>query len=170
MTDAQNGVLNAATQWLERSLDDSSNRRLVLADSFLACDAILALVGGVARGLVVNEATVTARVRRELPFMATETILMAAVMRGGDRQHLHEQIRLHSLEAQAAVARGEENPLIASLAEDADFRLSREEIDAMLDPLAFVGRSGAQVQEFIAEEVNPVLARFEAAVIDEPSV
>jgi adenylosuccinate lyase len=170
MSDSLNGVLNASTQWLERSLDDSSNRRLVLADSFLAADAVLTLSSGIIAGLVVHHPAIEARVRRELPFMATETLLMEACLRGGDRQHLHERIRVYSLEAQAAVAQGEENPLIDRIASDADFRLSKEEILERLDPVAFTGRSAEQVAEFVAEEVDPLLARFEAAPIEDPRV
>ncbi len=98
ITDSLNGPLNTSTQWLERSLDDSANRRLVLPDSFLCADAVLGLAAHIAAGLVVREGTVAARVARELPFMATETLLMEAVLRGGDRQHLHESIRGYSLE------------------------------------------------------------------------
>ena len=112
ITDSLNGPLNAATQWLERSLDDSANRRLVLADAFLAADAVLNLAGHIAGGLQVREVSVAARVDRELPFMATETILMEGVKRGGDRQELHELIRLYSLSAQESVERGETNPLL----------------------------------------------------------
>ena len=169
-SDALNGALNSATQWLERSLDDSSNRRLVLTDSFLTCDAILSLAAGIVRGLVVNEEVIAARVRQELPFMATETLLMEAVLRGGDRQELHERIRIHSLEAQAAVARGEENSLIDSIAADSDFRLSRQEILDRLDPQAFTGRSAQQVDELVRERANPILERFPAAEVEDPRI
>ncbi|HXO20777.1 MAG TPA: lyase family protein, partial [Thermoanaerobaculia bacterium] len=129
ITDSLNGPLNAATQWLERSLDDSANRRLVLADSFLAADAVLGLAAHIAAGLEVREATVAARVARELPFMATETLLMEAALRGGDRQELHERIRVYSLEAQAALEAGAaDNPLVGRIVADADFRLSRAEV------------------------------------------
>ncbi|MEM1183202.1 MAG: adenylosuccinate lyase, partial [Acidobacteriota bacterium] len=130
MTDAMNGPLNMATQWLERSLDDSSNRRLVIPDALLGADAVLGLSAHLAGGLRVRPSVIRSRVDRDLPFMATETILMEAVVRGGDRQELHERIRVASLEAQAAVERGEANPLIDRIAEDSAFRASREEIES----------------------------------------
>lgn len=170
ITDSLNGPLNTATQWLERSLDDSANRRLVLPDGFLCADAILGLAAHVAAGLVVREAGVAARVARELPFMATETILMQAVLRGGDRQHLHERIRIHSLEAQAALERGGENPLIDRIAGDPDFRLTRAEVESWIDPIAFTGRSAEQVDEFLAEVAAPALEGTQAAEIAAPRV
>ncbi len=157
ITDSLNGPLNAATQWLERSLDDSANRRLVLADSFLAADAVLGLAGHIAGGLVVRQDAVQARVARELPFMATETLLMQAALRGGDRQQLHERIRVYSFEAQAAVARGEDNPLIGRIAADPDFHLDLADAEGCLDPVAFTGRAAQQVDEFLADEVEPAL-------------
>ncbi|HEX2222836.1 MAG TPA: adenylosuccinate lyase [Thermoanaerobaculia bacterium] len=170
ITDSLNGPLNTATQWLERSLDDSANRRLVIPDAFLCADAIVGLAGHIAAGLTVREGTVAARVGRELPFMATETLLMEAVLRGGDRQHLHERLRTLSFEAQDAVAHGGENPLIDSIAADADFRLTREEIDPWLDPVGFTGRSAAQVDEFLDEVVAPALAGLELAEAAAPRV
>jgi adenylosuccinate lyase len=170
LTDSLNGPLNAATQWLERSLDDSANRRLVLPDAFLTADAIVLLAGHIAGGLVVNEPAIAARVRRELPFMATETLLMEAALRGGDRQQLHERIRRYSLEAQAALARGEDNPLVERIAGDPDFRLSREEVEPWLDPVAFTGRAAVQVDEFLAEVAAPALAGLEAAPAAAPRV
>ena len=124
LTDAANGPLNTATQWLERSLDDSANRRLVIPDSFLTADACANLAAHIAQGLRVREETVARRVRQELPFMATESWLMTASLRGGDRQDLHERLRKHSLDAQAAVEHGDANPLAASVAGDAAFGLS----------------------------------------------
>jgi len=170
LTDSLNGPLNAATQWLERSLDDSANRRLVITDSFLAADAILLLAGHVAGGLTVRAATVAARVARELPFMATETLLMEAALRGGDRQELHERIRRYSLEAQDAVEGGGDNPLIERIVADPDFRLSRAEVEPWLDPAAFTGRSAAQVEEFLAEVAGPALAAVSAAAVEAPRV
>lgn len=170
MTDSLNGPLNTATQWLERSLDDSANRRLVLPDSFLTADAILGLAAHIAAGLIVREGTVAARVARELPFMATETILMESVLRGGDRQHLHEKIRGYSLESQSTVERGGENPLVGLIVADPDFRLTREEVEPWLDPVIFTGRSARQVDEFLAEVIEPALAGAEAAEIAAPRV
>ncbi|HEY8020696.1 MAG TPA: adenylosuccinate lyase [Thermoanaerobaculia bacterium] len=170
LTDSLNGPLNVATQWLERSLDDSANRRLVLTDSFLAADAVLSLAAHIAAGLSVREATVAARVARELPFMATETLLMEAALRGGDRQELHERIRRYSLEAQAAVEGGGDNPLVGRIVADPDFRLSRAEVEPWLDPRAFTGRSAAQVEEFLAEVAEPALAEVAAAAVEAPRI
>jgi adenylosuccinate lyase len=170
ITDSLNGPLNASTQWLERSLDDSANRRLVIPDAFLCADACLGLAAHIASGLVVREATVAARVARELPFMATETLLMEAALRGGDRQELHERIRGYSLEAQASVEGGGGNPLIDRIVTDPDFRLTREEVDPWLDPVAFTGRSAAQVDEFLAEVAVPALENMEAAEVAAPRV
>jgi adenylosuccinate lyase len=170
LTDSLNGPLNAATQWLERSLDDSSNRRLVLPDAFLTADAVLSLAAHVASGLRLDEAAVAARVRRELPFMATETILMKGVLAGGDRQALHERIRRHSLAAYQEVAAGGDNPLLDRIAADPAFGLSREEIEAAIEPRAFTGRSAEQVDELLAERVEPLLARAETAEVEAPRV
>lgn len=170
ITDALNGPLNTATQWLERSLDDSSNRRLVLPDAFLGCDALLTLAAHIAEGLTVREETVAARVARELPFMATETILMESVLKGGDRQVLHERLRVLSFEAQDAVRRGEDNPLVERIAGAKEFRLSREEIASFVDPKYFTGRSAQQVEEFLAEVVRPALKGVEVAEVAGPRV
>ncbi|HUO87001.1 MAG TPA: adenylosuccinate lyase [Thermoanaerobaculia bacterium] len=170
LTDSLNGPLNAATQWLERSLDDSSNRRLVIPDAFLATDAVLSLAAGIAAGLMVREEVVAARVERELPFMATETILMEAVRRGGDRQELHERLRVHSLAAQDETARGGDNPLLAAIAADPGFGMEPGEVAALVDPEAFTGRSSAQVEELLAEVVDPLLARHEPAAVEAPRV
>ncbi len=170
LTDSLNGVLNTATQWLERSLDDSSNRRLVLPDAFLCADAILSLAAHISEGLVVREPAIAARVARELPFMATETLLMEATMRGGDRQELHERLRRYSLEAQEVVAAGGDNPLIDRVLADPDFRLERAEVESWLDPQRFTGRSEAQVEELLAEVVEPALAGVEAAAVEAPRI
>ena len=170
MTDSLNGPLNTGTQWLERSLDDSANRRLVLPDALLCADAILGLAAHVAAGLTVREEMVAARVARELPFMATETLLMEAALRGGDRQELHERIRRYSLDAQESLARGGGNPLIERIVADPDFRLTKEEVEPWLDPVGFTGRSAAQVDDFLAEIAEPALAGFEAAAVTAPRV
>ncbi len=170
MTDSLNGPLNAATQWLERSLDDSSNRRLVLPDAFMTADAVVSLAAHVAAGLRLDEAAVETRVARELPFMATETLLMQAVLKGGDRQELHERIRRYSLEAREVVTGGGDNPLLDTIAADPDFRLSREEIEAAVDAKAFTGRSAEQVEEFLRDRVGPVVERVEAAEVETPRV
>ncbi|HVS16019.1 MAG TPA: adenylosuccinate lyase [Thermoanaerobaculia bacterium] len=170
ITDGLNGALNASTQWLERSLDDSANRRLVLTDSLLTADAILGLAGGLCAGLRVHREAIATRVERELPFMATETFLMEGALRGGDRQELHEAIRRHSLDAHAAVSAGRDNPLLDSIAADPRFGLARDQLAALLDPVAFTGRSAPQVVEFLEEHVDPLLARLAPAPVEEPRV
>ncbi|HEX4952952.1 MAG TPA: adenylosuccinate lyase [Thermoanaerobaculia bacterium] len=167
ITDSLNGPLNTATQWLERSLDDSANRRLVLTDALLTCDAILGLAGHLAGGLVVRPATIRARVDRELPFMATETLLMQAVKKGGDRQELHERIRRASLEAQESLEAGGENSLVDRIVGDPAFRLTREEVLSWLDPQAFTGRSAAQVDEFLTQVAEPALTGLQAETLVE---
>lgn len=170
LTDAWNGPWNAATQWLERSLDDSSNRRLVLPEAFLTADAVLLLAAHLARGIVVRPEVVAARVARELPFMATERILMQAVLRGGDRQELHERLRQVSLRAQEEVARGADNTLLESIASDPAFRLGREELRELLDPASFTGLAASQVEQFLEEVLEPALAGAEAAEPEAPAV
>ena len=150
----------AATQWLERTLDDSAVRRIAIPECYLACDAILILVENVAKGLVVWPKVVEQNLRAELPFMATEEILMAAVRAGGDRQHLHERIRLHSREAARVVkAEGKPNPLLRLIAEDPAFAAVRDALGDLLHPARFVGRAPEQVDEFLGEEVHPRLGR-----------
>lgn len=169
-SDAANGPMNSATQWLERSLDDSSNRRLVLTDALMTADAVVNLAAHIGGDLRVREATIRARVERELPFMATETFLMEAVLRGADRQELHETIRGYSLAAQEAVEAGGANPLIDSIAGDPSFRLSRPEIEALIDPQKFTGRSAEQVEEFVSAEVEPILEAASAHQVEAPRV
>ena len=159
---SQNGALVSATQWLERTLDDSANRRLSIGESFLAADAILEIAINVTSGMVVYEKMIERHLREELPFMATETILMEAVKRGGDRQDLHEKIREYSMEAAKRVKyEGLDNNLIEKIIADGSFKMTEEEILGIMDPKNFTGRSKEQVDEFIAEQVNPVLAKFD---------
>jgi adenylosuccinate lyase len=148
-----------ATQWMERTLDDSANRRLVIPQAFLAIDAVLILYENVASGLVVYPEVIARNLREELPFMATENILMAGVAAGGDRQDLHERIRQHSQAAAAEVKqRGMPNDLLERLRQDAAF--SKVNLDAALDPAKLTGRSGKQVDEFLAEIVAPIRQRY----------
>jgi adenylosuccinate lyase len=161
LTTALDPAITASTQWLERTLDDSANRRIVIPQSFLAVDAILLLYINVADGLVVYPAMIERHLREELPFMATEYILMEAVKRGGDRQELHERIRRYSVQAGRQVKEeGKPNDLINMIASDPVFSLSRQEIDAIMDAKNFVGRAPQQVVEFIGENVRPVLEKY----------
>ena len=170
ITDSLNGTLTTATQWLERSLDDSANRRLVIPDMFMTADAVLTLAGGIAAGLTVRPEAIQGRVDRELPFMATESLLMKATVAGGDRQELHEIIRRYSMEAHEAVSRGEANPLIQRILADPAFGLSADDAAECLDPVGFIGRSGEQVIDFLEEVVGPALAGLDVASAEEPRV
>lgn len=148
-----------ATQWLERTLDDSANRRLVLPQAFLAVDALLMLYENVASGLVVYPQVIGRHLAEELPFMATEAILMAAVAGGGDRQDLHERIRQHSQAAAAEVKqKGAANDLMQRLGKDSAFK--GVDLGEMLDPARFVGRAPEQVDEFLVEVVAPIRKRY----------
>jgi len=153
----------AAEQWFERTLDDSANKRLTIPEAFLALDGCLQIVIDVARGLVVYPKTIAAAIAAELPFMATEEILMAGVRGGGDRQALHEMIRKHSLEAAEQVKlHGRENDLIARLRNDPDF--SAIKWDEVLDPTTFTGRAAVQVTRFIADVVGPIREKYTNAL------
>lgn len=159
---AQNPAFVHSTQWLERTLDDSANKRLSTAEAFLATDAILDIAINVTNGLVVYENMIKRRISEELPFMATENILMEAVKRGGDRQELHEKIREYSMEAGHNVkVLGKENNLLELLIADPEFNLTKEDIDSLLDPNLYIGRAPQQVVDFIEEEVNPKLAKYD---------
>lgn len=160
MIDTLNGAFTSATQWFERTLDDSANKRISVAEGFLAVDSILNILLNVCDGIVVYPKVVTQRVMKELPFMATENIMMEAVKKGGDRQELHERLREHSLAAAAVVkVEGLENDLIERISADPLFNMSREEIDKILDPKTFTGRSSQQVDEFLNEFINPILTK-----------
>lgn len=161
MVDALNPAMTAAEQWFERTLDDSANKRISVPEAFLATDAILEIMFNVSQGLVVYPKVIYQRIMKELPFMATENIMMDAVKKGGDRQELHEKIRQLSMEAGAVVkVEGGENDLIDRIVKDPSFQLTHEEIDAILKPENYVGRAPAQVEEFMAEEVQPVLEKY----------
>lgn len=162
MTNAQNAALTAAEQWLERTLDDSANRRLSLAEGFLCCDAVLALYLNIASGLVVYDRMIEKHLRDELPFMATENILMDAVARGGDRQTLHEKIRVHSMEAARAVKmEGRKSDLIARIAADPAFQADEEALEKTLDPENFIGCAALQTREYLRTVIDPLLAAYE---------
>ena len=155
---AANPAQTAASQWLERTLDDSANRRMALPEAFLTADAILRIIHNVVDGLQVFPAMVARNLLEELPLMASEAILMEGVRRGGDRQALHERLRIHSRAVAVAVLEGGgENPFIELVAGDPEVPLDRNELDALLDPARFVGRAPEQVREFLAEHVQPVL-------------
>ena len=157
MADTLNPMYTAATQWFERTLDDSANKRIAVAEAFLAIDSILNIMLNVCDGLVVYPKVIEQRVLRELPFMATENIMMTAVKKGGDRQELHEKLRQHSIAAAKVVQEeGGDNDLIDRVCADKSFNLTKEEITAVLKPINFVGRSVEQVDEFIAEYITPL--------------
>ncbi len=157
MADAMNAPMTASTQWLERTLDDSANRRISLPEGFLCADAVLRLAQNVTDGLHVNEKIVERTVREYLPFMTSENLMMEAVKRGGNRQELHEIIRSCSMEATARMKNGESCNLLELLSARKEFGMTPEEIEALLDPKLYVGRCPEQVTRFLAE-VNPLLA------------
>ena len=162
IVDAQNPAVTAATQWFERTLDDSANKRISVAEAFLACDAVLSLYLNVASGLVVYPKVIEKHLRAELPFMATENIMMDAVKRGGDRQELHEHIRRHSMEAGRVVkVEGGENDLLDRIAADPAFGVTREELEKHMNPADFVGCAPMQVEDFLREQVQPVLQKYQ---------
>ncbi len=167
-----NAAWTAASQWLERTLDDSANRRLVLPEAYLATDAILLLWRSVAAGLTVYPAMVRRNLDEELPFMAAETVLLAAAARGGDRQILHERLRVLAREAARRVKEeGDANPLLDMIAADGAFGLDRAALGELLTASSFVGRAPEQVDDFLAEVVEPWLAAHPAAAEhEEPQV
>ncbi len=159
--DGVNPAMTAATQWFERTLDDSANKRIAVAEAFLAVDAILEIYINVTAGLVVYDRVVRRRVMEKLPFMSTENIMMEAVKRGGNRQELHEALREHSHAAARRVKlEGGSNDLIDRVVADPLFPLTREEIDAQMAPEKYVGRAPSQVTEFLRDEIAPLLARY----------
>ena len=165
VADYQNTAMTASAQWFERTLDDSANKRISVPEAFLAIDAILILYRNIAGGLVVYPKVIHRHLMDELPFMATENILMAAVKRGGDRQELHERIRQHAMEAGLRVKRdGMANDLLDRIARDAAFGLDRADLADLMDPGQYTGRSAQQVDRFLAESVQPVLDRFATAL------
>ena len=160
MVDALNPAITSATQWFERTLDDSANKRLSIPEGFLAIDGVLDLCLNVVDGLVVYDKVITKRLMSELPFMATENIMMDAVKKGGSRQELHERIRQLSMQAGENVKkRGLDNNLLELIAADEAFHLSLEELQAGMDPAKYVGRAPLQVEKFLKEVVEPVLEK-----------
>ena len=157
MADALNAPMTASTQWLERTLDDSANRRISLPEGFLCADAILRLAQNVTNGLHVNEKIVEKTVREYLPFIATENLMMEGVKHGGNRQELHEIIRSCSMDATAKMKNGESWDLLSDLAQHSEFGMTKEEMDAVMEPSLYTGRCAEQVERFLAE-VRPLLA------------
>jgi len=167
IVNALNPAITASTQWFERTLDDSANKRICLPEAFLAVDSILNIYNNIADGIVVYPMIIRKRVMEELPFMATENILMEAVKRGGDRQVLHERIRVHSMAASRMVKEeGKPNDLLERIANDPLFDISLEELNHVLKPENYIGRSKEQVEEFLSQHVNPILKKNNAQEIN----
>lgn len=165
IVDSLNPAITASTQWFERTLDDSANKRISVAEGFLALDGVLNLYINISESMVVYEKVIAAHVNNELPFMATENIMMESVKKGGDRQELHERIREHSMAAaQRVKGEGLDNDLIQRIINDNSFNLMKEEIINIIDPNKFVGRAPNQVVEFILEYVNPIIEKNKDAV------
>ncbi len=159
--------ITAATQWLERTLDDSANKRICVPESFLAVDGILRLYANISKNIVVYKNVIKTNVMKELPFMATEEIIMNAVLKGGDRQELHEKIRIYSMEAGKQVKElGKPNDLVKRIAKDKTFGLTEEEIMKALNPDNLCGRAPNQVEDFINEIVNPILNKYSKLIKD----
>ena len=157
MADALNAPMTASTQWLERTLDDSANRRISMPEGFLCADAVLRLAQNVTDGLHVNEKIVEKTVREYLPFIATENLMMEGVKHGGDRQQLHEIIRTCSMDATARMKNGESWDLLADLAGHPEFGMTKQEMEAVLDPMLYTGRCGEQVETYV-KKVAPLIA------------
>ena len=171
MIDAVNPAMTEATQWFERTLDDSANKRISVPEAFLAVDGILNLYANVADGLVVYPKVIEQHLLRELPFMATENIMMDAVKRGGDRQELHERIRVHSMAAGKVVKEeGGENDLLVRIAGDPIFGVTLEELQELIQPEKYVGRAPKQTEEFLAEIVEPVLEKYSGVQEEKPEI
>lgn len=172
MVDVLNGYFTTATQWFERTLDDSANKRLSIPEAFLAVDGILSLYANVADGLVVYPKVIEQRLRKELPFMATENIMMDAVKkRGADRQQLHERIREHSMAASKVIKEeGGENDLLERIAADEAFGVTLEELEHILKPENYTGRAKEQTEDFLNECIKPVLEKYADVVSDKPEI
>lgn len=172
MVDVLNGYFTTATQWFERTLDDSANKRLSIPEAFLAVDGILSLFANVADGLVVYPKVIEQRLRKELPFMATENIMMDAVKnRGADRQQLHERIRIHSMAASKVIKEeGGENDLLQRIANDDAFGVTLEELENILQPEKYTGRAKEQTEDFLNEMVQPILDKYADIESDKPEI
>lgn len=172
ITDALNPALTASEQWFERTLDDSANKRISVPEAFLAVDAILSIYQNVVSGLVVYPMMIRKHIMDELPFMATENIMMEAVKRGGDRQELHEKIRVHSMAAGKVVKEeGRPNDLLERIADDPSFGLDKNSLDSLLDPKLYIGRCPEQVTAFLKNDIAPVLALYADDLdIEEPEL
>lgn len=172
MVDVLNGYFTTATQWFERTLDDSANKRLSVPEAFLAVDGILSLYANVADGLVVYPKVIEQRLRKELPFMATENIMMDAVKkRGADRQQLHERIREHSMAASKVIKEeGGENDLLERIAADEAFGVTLEELEHLLKPENYTGRAKEQTEDFLNECIKPVLEKYADVESDKPEI
>lgn len=172
MVDVLNGYFTTATQWFERTLDDSANKRLSIPEAFLAVDGILSLYANVADGLVVYPKVIEQRLRKELPFMATENIMMDAVKkRGADRQQLHERIREHSMAASKVIKKeGGENDLLERIAADEAFGVTLEELEHILKPENYTGRAKEQTEDFLNECIKPVLEKYADVESDKPEI
>ena len=165
ISDAMNPAITAATQWFERTLDDSANKRIAVPEAFLAIDGILDLYLNITEGLVVYPKVIEAHLMNELPFMATENIMMDCVKMGGDRQELHEAIRVHSMAAGRVVKEeGKPNDLLQRIADDPRFPMNLEQLQAIMKPANFVGRSVQQTEEFFAEHIDPILEKEKDAL------
>jgi adenylosuccinate lyase len=161
MVDALNAVMTAQSQWLERTLDDSANRRVSLPEGFLCCDSILRIAKNVTSGLVVNEKVIEKTLKDYMPFIATENIMMEAVKRGGDRQKIHEIIRKCSMEATKAMKEGRDGGLIKRLLGEEQIGLTQEELEIIMDPLKYTGRCAEQVEKYV-EYLTPLIGDAEA--------
>ena len=172
MVDVLNGYFTTATQWFERTLDDSANKRLSVPEAFLAIDGILNLYANVADGLVVYPKVIESRLRKELPFMATENIMMDAVkFRGADRQVLHEKIRQHSMAASKVIKEeGGENDLLERIAADEAFGVTLEDLEKILEPERYTGRAKEQTEDFLKDEVQPILDKYSDFEDEKPEI
>jgi adenylosuccinate lyase len=163
IVDALNPAITASTQWFERTLDDSANKRITIPQAFLACDGILNLYINIIEEIVVYEKVINQHILNELPFMATENIMMEAVKMGGDRQELHEKIRVHSMEAGKVVKQeGKQNDLIDRICSDPSFKLKKEDVLKVLKPENYIGRAPQQVDDFIKDYTAPVINKYKS--------